>query len=718
MRRIAASVAAALLVCLATPGAAGAAVGDELLANPGVETGTGTPASWTAGTWGAGTTVFTWSTDAHTGTRSTRTEVTSYTDGDSKWAPDPVRVSGGAYYTFSDWYKSNASTAVSVQYWTTSDTSVDGKWANLYAGIAPASQWTQYSTGFTMPASAVYAQFVHLIARKGYLQTDDSSVREQAAPPGFSRPMISLSFDDGSQSLYDLALPLLDAKGFKSTQYVPTADLAAGDPYLMSASELRTIAAAGHEVASHSVTHPDLTTLSTAALANELTASKQLLEQSTSTPVLDLAYPFGAYDARVIAAARSAGYTMARSVEDGYNSRLDLEPFDLRGQNILDTTTPADFQAWVNYAKAHNYWLVVIYHEVVPDSAPACTDPETVSPCKGPYDTSVSDFKAQLNALVTSGLSADVLPVGAAMASAQSQLHAPTAGSVALSPSPVTRNAAVTATLNGFRDVDGDMLTYHFRWTADGTPLSGQTAATIDLAKLADLRGHTLGVTVSADDGHGNASPEVSETAAVVDVAPVAGSVTLAASGTTLTATPSRFSDADGDSLTYSYAWYRNGVALPDTGATLSSASDAIRVEVRAGDGFGGFSATVSAQVTLPVVPPQPTASPTPMPTPSSTPAPTVTPPADRSAPVIAITSPRPRAYRRGTRLVIRFSCADPSGMKEYAASLRRIGADARLVRRGATVRLSRTGRYVLRVRATDRLGNTSIKTVAFRVIR
>ena len=54
---------------------------------------------------------------------------------------------------------------------------------------------------------------------------------------------------------------------------------------------------------------------------------------------MDLAYPFGSYDARVIAAAKVAGYRSARSVEEGYNAEPDLEPFDIRGQNILRTTT-------------------------------------------------------------------------------------------------------------------------------------------------------------------------------------------------------------------------------------------------------------------------------------------------------------------------------------------------------------------------------------------
>ena len=81
-------------------------------------------------------------------------------------------VKGNTYYTFSDWYRSDRSSAVSVYYELKDDPkdadgNIIGHWANLFSGIAPASDWTQYTTGFTMPAGTVRAQFVHFIAGNG-----------------------------------------------------------------------------------------------------------------------------------------------------------------------------------------------------------------------------------------------------------------------------------------------------------------------------------------------------------------------------------------------------------------------------------------------------------------------------------------------------------------------------------------------------------------------
>ena len=190
--------------------------------------------------------------------------------GDSKWAPNVVPVKPNTYYTFSDWYKSNASTAVGVCYELDTDTLansdadkdgvIDGHSANLCSGIARApDDWIQEKTGFTMPANTARAHFVHFIARDGWLQTDDYFLREEAAQAGFSKPMVNLTFDDGSQGFWDERRQPLKDKGFETTQYTPSLGLTdvPHDPFVMSEDEVP-LAREGNEIGGHSVTHPSL----------------------------------------------------------------------------------------------------------------------------------------------------------------------------------------------------------------------------------------------------------------------------------------------------------------------------------------------------------------------------------------------------------------------------------------------------------------------------
>ena len=162
-----------------------------------------------------------------------------------------------------------------------------------------------------------------------------------------------------------------------------------------------------------------------------------------------------------------------------------------------------------------------------------------------------------------------------------------------------------------------------------------------------------VSVDVTARDPKGHVSTGVNDSVTVVNVAPVEGSVAIAPSsplaGTALTATPAGFSDADGDELTYSYAWFRNDVAIEGATtntlpASVFAAGDEIRVEVRAEDGHGGTSEPAKATVTIgqSTPTPDPVVTPAPIPTP---PAPPVASP-DRTAPKIVVTRPKARTVQ------------------------------------------------------------------------
>ena len=740
MRRTRLYMFAGLLALMMGLGGTSVAAADSsnMLYNPGLAVVNGAaPMYWTYGAWGTGITATgTWSTDAHSGTHSARVDITAYPSsstggdvGDAKWLPDAVPVTGGTYYAFSDWYKSNRSSAVSVEYWTASQLTNgqptgEGTWANLFSGIAPASDWTQYQTGFTMPTGAVYATFAHFIYGVGWLETDDYSMTQQASPPGFSSPMISVTFDDGSAGFYQYAWPLIQDAKLKTTQYIPTEGLDNPSAYgVMTPDQISTLAKAGQEIGSHSVTHPYLTTLDDGDLQKEMVNSKAALEALPGVgTVTDFAYPYGDYDARVIAAEQAAGYLTGRSVEEGYNSRLDTQPYDLRVQNILGPTstdatgtTLSEFESWVDYAEAHDYWLVIVFHEVQPENTPACNPPDytTPDPCIGPYDTTVTEFTQMLDYLTSSNLQSNVMTVRDAFASAISQMS-PTAGAVEITPSQPTTNAAPTATPTGFTDPNGRALTYSYQWLVNGTAIAGAIGPTFDLSQTGHGdRGDKVEVDVKATNSQGYSSTGVSDVV-TVDVPPTSGAVTIApaspTTGTALTATPSGFADADGDALTYRYVWSENGTPIPGaTGSTLAGSSvlaGTVTVQVTAVDGYGGASQPATASVTVTGSGGAGSG------TGSSGPGPV----ADTTPPNITVASPSAPFYRLGQSLLVKFSCSDPAGVAHCTASLGVVGANAGNVKAGTKVHLTKMGRYALRITATDRAGNTASKTVYFRV--
>jgi peptidoglycan/xylan/chitin deacetylase (PgdA/CDA1 family) len=116
-----------------------------------------------------------------------------------------------------------------------------------------------------------------------------------------------ITFDDGEQSQFHNALPLLAECGFKATYFV-TPGLIGTAAKFLGWDDLRALQAAGHSVQSHGWTHKFLTFCSEAELAHELRASKQSLEDNLGSAVEEMSVPGGRWNQRVIEACAAAGY--------------------------------------------------------------------------------------------------------------------------------------------------------------------------------------------------------------------------------------------------------------------------------------------------------------------------------------------------------------------------------------------------------------------------
>ncbi len=86
---------------------------------------------------------------------------------------------------------------------------------------------------------------------------------------------------------------------------------------LMSFEQARDLARAGHEIGSHTLTHPILTTLTPDHLRREITESKLLLERELGQPVAGFCPPNGSYDDTTLNAIRLAGYQYAPTTRFG-----------------------------------------------------------------------------------------------------------------------------------------------------------------------------------------------------------------------------------------------------------------------------------------------------------------------------------------------------------------------------------------------------------------
>jgi peptidoglycan/xylan/chitin deacetylase (PgdA/CDA1 family) len=180
-----------------------------------------------------------------------------------------------------------------------------------------------------------------------------------------SRPVV-ITFDDTYRDCVDLAVPVMQARGFTATFYLVAGDMGATSRWLrrergfelplIDWSCARQLLAAGFHCGSHTVTHPRLADLPPEACRRELEDSRRLLEDRLDTEVRHLAYPFGSYDAGVREAAAEAGYRSACSVRIGL-SPPDDDPLALHRVHVDGGDSLPDFVCKLRTARTVTAWL-------------------------------------------------------------------------------------------------------------------------------------------------------------------------------------------------------------------------------------------------------------------------------------------------------------------------------------------------------------------------
>ena len=150
----------------------------------------------------------------------------------------------------------------------------------------------------------------------------------------------AITFDDGHRSQFENALPLLAEFGASATFFITAGWVDQKTDYV-SAAELRAIAAAGHRIGGHGLTHTLLTHCSASELRSELLDSKRILENAIGSPVSVISLPGGRYDRRVLDGCREAGYTQVFTSEPTIKIRENNGVQVIGRYNVLQTTTPA-----------------------------------------------------------------------------------------------------------------------------------------------------------------------------------------------------------------------------------------------------------------------------------------------------------------------------------------------------------------------------------------
>lgn len=175
---------------------------------------------------------------------------------------------------------------------------------------------------------------------------------------GLARTIV-LTFDDGYRDFLTTAAPVLEQHHFSATLFVVTRTTEAkwrsdgSAKALLSTGEIAEIKARGFSLGSHTVTHPDLTSLDQEALEREVGDSRATIAELGET-FIPFAYPGGTFTRRERDAVERAGYDCAVIVGGRWGNGPETDRFLLQREPMLASDSLDWFKKRVGgYYEAH-----------------------------------------------------------------------------------------------------------------------------------------------------------------------------------------------------------------------------------------------------------------------------------------------------------------------------------------------------------------------------
>jgi peptidoglycan/xylan/chitin deacetylase (PgdA/CDA1 family) len=221
------------------------------------------------------------------------------------------------------------------------------------------------------------------------------------APSANAAPatVVSLTFDDGNANQMQ-AQPIMDQYGVKGTFYIISGVV--GTPNYLTLGNLQTLAADGQEIAGHTVTHPDLTTVTADEAVRQICNSRYTLT-NWGFRVTSFAYPYAALNTTVEQDVKNCGFNSARGLGDIKSAHSDpgvtqlaekvppQDPYDLAAVDELDNTwTLAQMKSVVTSAQKAGGWIIFTIHNICAGSG---CDPLSITPTL--FQSFVSWLKTQ-----------------------------------------------------------------------------------------------------------------------------------------------------------------------------------------------------------------------------------------------------------------------------------------------------------------------------------
>lgn len=176
-----------------------------------------------------------------------------------------------------------------------------------------------------------------------------------------SKPLVTFVFDDGYETDYTVAREIFRSQGEVACTAVTTGWV--NTKNYLSVPQLHELRQDGWEIMGHTVSHPNLRSLSESQIEDELSRSKEALE-GWGLPVRNMVYPYNKSNETVEQVAAKyyrAGRAGQRMLNGPYQDRYDLKSFS---SELSFRHKMSKIRGYIERAYSEKKWLILYQHMI------------------------------------------------------------------------------------------------------------------------------------------------------------------------------------------------------------------------------------------------------------------------------------------------------------------------------------------------------------------
>lgn len=178
-----------------------------------------------------------------------------------------------------------------------------------------------------------------------------------------------LTFDDGHESNFTLALPVLREYGFRAVFFITTGWI--GTPRYLTEEQILVLHEAGMGVGSHGISHRYFQQMSNQEIRDELRVSKVTLEKNIGSVINSFSAPGGRITRSLLKIAAETGYRDICISKPGFFEKGDkvISRFDITPMNHSTFSNVLEYKRCHLYKQLFRYEMLRMLKNVLGNGA-------------------------------------------------------------------------------------------------------------------------------------------------------------------------------------------------------------------------------------------------------------------------------------------------------------------------------------------------------------